>query len=188
MKITKDSKVQLLYTLYDKEGNMLDSSGEEALEYFHGNGQLIPGLEAMLEGKESGAKFKAVIEPEEAYGVYNDKLVIEVPKSQFEEGSPLEVGMKFQASTEDGQVCIVRVTKISDDAVTVDANHELAGKQLTFDIEIKDVQPATEEEIASLSAGCGCGGCGGCGGDCGGDCNGDCSEGGCGGENCNCNK
>ena len=172
MKISKDSAVKIHYVLHDAEGNELDSSaGKEPLQYFHGNGMLIPGLEAMLEGKEEGTKFKAVIEPEEAYGVYNDKMVVEVPRSQFEEGAPLEVGMKFQASTQDGQVCLVRVTKIEGDKVTVDANHELAGKQLTFDVEIVEVREATEEELSGLG-GCGCGGgCGGCGGNCGeGDC------------------
>lgn len=178
MKIKKDAMVSIAYTLYDAEGNQLDSSGDSALQYIHGNGQLIPGLEAMLEGKEPGLKFKAVIEPEEAYGAYNDKMVVEVPRNQFEEGAPLEVGMKFQASTADGQVCLVRVVKISDDTVTVDANHELAGKQLTFDIDIKDVREATEEELVGLS------GCGGCGGNCGG-CGGECS-GGCGSGDCNC--
>lgn len=174
MKITKDAAVKIHYVLHDAEGNELDSStGKEPLQYFHGNGMLIPGLEAMLEGKEAGLKFKAVIEPEEAYGVYNDKMVVEVPRNQFEEGAPLEIGMQFQASTADGQVCLVRVTKIEGDTVTVDANHELAGKQLTFDIEIVEVREATEDELASLG-GCGCG-CGGCG-------EGDCScEGGCGG-------
>lgn len=179
MKIKKDAVVSIAYTLFDSEGNQLDSSGDSALQYIHGNGQLIPGLEAMLEGKEPGLKFKAVIEPQEAYGAYNDKMVVEVPRNQFEVDSPLEIGMKFQASTEDGQVCLVRVTKISDDTVTVDANHELAGKQLTFDIDIKDVREATEEELAGLS-GCGCGGnCGGCGGGCSGDCSGDCGSGDC---------
>ncbi len=190
MKIAKNTKVSILYTLYDEAGKQIDSSGESPLEYIHGNNQLIPGLEAMLEGKEPGVKFKAVVEPKEAYGEYNEKLVVDVPKEQFDPSLPIEVGMKFQATTSDGQLCLVHVAKISDDFITVDANHELAGKQLTFDIEIKDVKEATEEEIAQLSAG-GCGGCGGCGGDCGGDgcnCGGDdCDcDGGCGDGNCKC--
>ena len=75
MKIKKDAMVSIAYTLYDAEGNQLDSSGDSALQYIHGNGQLIPGLEAMLEGKEPGLKFKAVIEPEEAYGAYTNFLL-----------------------------------------------------------------------------------------------------------------
>ena len=172
--------VTIHYTLHDSEGTLLDSSvGKEPLQYIHGNGMLIPGLEAMLEGKEPGLKFKAVVEPAEAYGEYNEKLVIDVPKSQFEEGAPIQVGMTFQATTEDGQVVLVRVSKITDDTVTVDGNHELAGKQLTFDIEILDVREATEDELSSLG-GCGCGG--GCG-----NCGGNCDNGGCGGDCGGCN-
>ena len=105
-------------------------------------------------------------------------MVVEVPRSNFEDGTPVEVGMQFQASTADGQVCLVRVIAVTDEIVTVDANHELAGKQLTFDVEILEVREATEDELNGLG---GCGGCGGCGGSCGGDCNceGGC-EGGCG--------
>lgn len=183
MKIAKDTVVKIHYTLHDAEGNQLDSSeGKDPLQYIHGKGMLISGLEAMLEGKEPGAKFKAVIEPKDAYGEYNEKMVVEVPRNQFEADTPVEVGMQFQASTEDGQVCIVRVIEVSDDKVKVDANHELAGKQLTFDVEVVDVREATEEELSGM----GCGGCGGdCGGDCsggcGGNCDGDCEcEGGCG--------
>lgn len=178
MKITKDAMVSIHYTLHDAEGNELDSSsGKSPLQYVHGNGMLIPGLEAMLEGKEPGVKFKAVIEPAEAYGEYNDRLVVEVPREQFEEGAPIEVGMQFQAGTPDGQAVIVRVIEVTDKMVKVDGNHELAGKQLTFDVEVVDVREATEEELASM------GGCGGCGGNCGGGC------GGCGGdegESCGC--
>lgn len=179
MKIEKDKMVSIHYTLHDDAGNQIDSSvGKEPLEYVHGNGMLIPGLEAMLEGKEPGLKFKAVIEPKEAYGEYNSNLVIEVPKENFDEGMPVEVGMKFQASTADGQVCLVRVIEVSEKTVKVDANHELAGKQLTFDVEIVDVRDATEEELANLGGcACGCGGgCGGCSGDCGESCG---CEGGC---------
>lgn len=178
MKITKDAMVSILYTLYDEAGTQIDTSGDTPLQYIHGNGQLIPGLEAMLEGKEAGIKFKAVIEPEEAYGAYNQNMVVEVPREQFDTEMPLELGMKFQASTQDGQVCIVRVTQIADDKITVDANHELAGKQLTFDVEVKEVREASEEELAGLNS-CGCGGCGGnCGEGCGG-CGSDCGCGGC---------
>ncbi|MBQ5998963.1 MAG: peptidylprolyl isomerase [Treponema sp.] len=179
MKIAKDTMVSIHYTLHDSEGTELDSSvGKEPLQYVHGNGMLIPGLEKMLEGKEPGLKFKAVIEPKDAYGEYNDKLVVEIPREQFETGAPIEVGMKFQASTADGQVVIVRVIEVNEKNVKVDGNHELAGKQLTFDVEIIDVREATEEELASM------GGCGGCGGHCGGGC------GSCGGEDdggCGCN-
>ena len=182
MKITKDSMVTLHYTLHDAEGTELDSSvGKEPLQYIHGNGMLIPGLEAQMEGLEAVAKLHAVVEAAQAYGEYNDKMVVEVPRSNFEDGTPVEVGMQFQASTVDGQVCLVRVIAVTDEIVTVDANHELAGKQLTFDVEILEVREATEDELNGLG---GCGGCDGCGGSWGGDCN---CEGGCEGGCGNCN-
>lgn len=177
MKIEKNSAVKIHYTLHDKDGNLLDSSvGKEPLSYIHGMGMIIKGLEEKLEGMEAGAKFNAVIDAKDAYGEYNPSLVCEVPRSQFETDMPIEIGMAFQAGTPDGQMIIVHVTKVTDETITVDGNHELAGKQLTFDIEVVEVREATEEE---LSGGCGCGGCGGCGSECGG-CGDDCGCGGCG--------
>lgn len=175
MKIEKNKYVSIHYTLTDAEGNQLDSSVEsEPLGYVHGNGMLISGLEAELEGKEPGARFRAVIEPADAYGEYNENFVAEVPRSQFEDGAPIEIGMAFQAQSADGGYVIVHVINVTDDTVTIDGNHELAGKQLTFDVEVLDVRDATEEE---LNPSCGC--CGGCGENCG---DGDCGcENGCGG-------
>lgn len=176
MKIEKDKMVAIHYTLTDKDGKVLDSSeGKTPLEYLHGNMMLISGLEAQLEGKEEGEKLHCVIEPKDAYGEFDPRLVVEVPKSQFDDGMPLEVGMAFQAQASNGGVMLVRIAKIEGDTVTVDGNHELAGQQLTFDVEVVGVRDATEDELNG-ACGCGCG----CGGDCGGDCEGGC-EGGCGG-------
>lgn len=172
MQIAKDSVVKLHYTLYDDDGLELDSSvGKTPLEYIHGKGMLISGLEAMLEGKEAGAKFKAVIEPSEAYGEFNKNLIVEIPRSQFETDMPIEIGMAFQAGTTDGSSVLVHVIGINDDIITVDGNHELAGKRLTFDVEVVSVRKASDTELSSAGSGescdCGSGGCGGCGGGCG---------------------
>lgn len=179
MAITKDKFVAIHYTLKDEKGEVLDSSvGMEPLGYIHGNGYLIPGLESQLEGKDAGEKLTAVVQPEDAYGTYDERLVTSLPRDRFQDGVPIEVGMKFQAMTPAGP-SIVRVIETSDDLIKIDANHELAGKVLTFDVEIIEVRDATEEELAQLQSG----GCGGCGGGCGGDCgSGDCGcGGGCGG-------
>ena len=176
MQIAKDSVVKLHYTLYDDDGLELDSSvGKTPLEYIHGKGMLISGLEAMLEGKEAGEKFKAVIEPSEAYGEFNKNLIVEIPRSQFETDMPIEIGMAFQAGTTDGSSVLVHVIGINDDIITVDGNHELAGKRLTFDVEVVSVRKASDTELSSAGSGescdCGSGGCGGgcsgCGGGCG---------------------
>lgn len=173
MNITKDKKVSFNYILKDSEGKVIDSSEEKApLEYIHGKGLIISGLEAALEGKKAGDKFSVVIEPKDAYGEYEPNLVAEISKSQFDEGTVVEPGMIFRASTPDGGFFTVRVTKVEGDKITVDGNHELAGKQLAFDIEVVDVKDATEEELKNAENSCNC-----CGGECDGGC--DCSEGGC---------
>lgn len=173
MIISKDKWVSINYTLTNDNGEIIDSSLErEPLGYIHGNGYLIPGLEQELEGKTVGDKFKAIIEPQNAYGIYDDKLVFELDKNQFDQSAGLEIGMQFQAMTPEGPA-IVRIIKIDGDKVTIDANHELAGKTLTFDVEVMEVREPTEEEL-NPTCGCGCGGnCGNsCGGDCGGNCGG----------------
>ena len=102
-------------------------------------------------------------------------------RDKFEFDGEIQIGMPFQVMTPSG-LSIVHVTKVEGDKITIDGNHELAGKALNFDIEVVNVRDATEEELAPTSGGCGggCGGCGGCGGgDCG-DCGSSCGSGGCG--------
>lgn len=186
-KISKNKMVKMHYTLKDVDGNILDSSlAFEPFEYLHGNGNLIPGLENALEGKSAGDKFEATVLPKDAYGEYDENMIVEVPRSQFDEDIEITVGMKFNASTAGGpmQVSVVNVT---DETVTVDGNHEFAGKTLVFTIEVVSVRQATESELTPMPRGCsscaGCGtsscGCGSgtgcCGGSCGGGCSGSCS-------------
>ena len=160
MKIENDKWVEIHYTLKDDDGNQIDSSvGSEPLGYVHGRGYLIAGLENLLAGHEPGDKFSAHIEPKDGYGEYDERLIVEINRSQFEFDGEIEIGMPFQVMTPSG-LSIVRVTKIEGDKITVNGNHELAGKPLNFDIEVVGVRDATEEELYPTS-GCG-GGCGGC--------------------------
>ncbi|MBP5519734.1 MAG: peptidylprolyl isomerase [Treponema sp.] len=176
MKIENDKWVEIHYTLKNDEGQQLDSSvGSEPLGYVHGRGYLISGLEKLLEGHEPGDKFSAHIEPKEGYGEYDERLIVELDRNKFEFDGEITVGMPFQLMTSSG-LSIVHVTKVEGDKITVDGNHELAGKSLNFDIEVVEVRDATEEELNPQ--GCG-GGCGGCGGSCGSGCGG-CGDGGCG--------
>lgn len=180
MTVTKDKVVSIHYTLTNDDGKELDSSvGSSPLEYLHGRGYLLKKLEEQIEGKNPGDKFTADLEAKDGYGVYNEDLVVDVPRSDFETNAPLEVGMQFQAATEDGNIAIVTIKKVTDTTVTVDGNHELAGVNLHFSIEIVDVRDATREELDSGMVGGGCS----CGGGCGGDCS---CDGGCGG-GCGCN-
>lgn len=148
MTISKDSAVFFNYTLTDDAGNVLDKSPEgQPLAYLHGHNNIIPGLEKQLEGKSAGDKLTAVVEPADAYGERHLEAIQTIPREQFKGVDKIEVGMQFQSQAE-GQVMSVVVTEVTDDQITVDGNHPLAGKQLTFDVEIADVRQATEEEIA----------------------------------------
>jgi FKBP-type peptidyl-prolyl cis-trans isomerase SlyD len=179
MKIEKNKMVSIDYVLTDKDGIEIDSSKKGGpLEYLHGNGNLIPGLETKLEGLEEGSSIKVVVEPKDAYGEYDDSLIIEVPRDRFDIETPIEIGMMFQAGPS-----VVRIIKIADDVVTVDANHELAGKTLCFNVDVRGVREATEEELKPSKCS---GSCGNCDGSCGGNCDGECDEeDGCSGD-CSC--
>ena len=146
--IKENSVVTMHYELKDAEGEVLDSSkGQEPLVYLHGAGNIIPGLEEALVGKTVGDNVDAVIAPEKGYGMPVDALVQTVPKEAFgEEVSNVEVGMRFQAETEQGPVPVV-VTGMDDATVTVDGNHPLAGKELHFNVSISEVRDASSEEV-----------------------------------------
>lgn len=148
MQIITNAVVSIHYTLKDKNGEVIDTSdGQEPLAYLHGRGNLIPGLEKELEGKEKGAKINVTVPPEEAYGIRDEKLVRTVSRTSFEGIEDLQKGMQFQSKTENG-IEVITVTNIEGDVVTIDGNHALADETLTFDVEITDIREATEEELA----------------------------------------
>ncbi|HEY5690995.1 MAG TPA: peptidylprolyl isomerase [Cyclobacteriaceae bacterium] len=143
MTVSKDSVVSIHYTLRDNDGNILDSSsGRDPLNYIHGRGNLIIGMEEGIEGKSNGDQFSLKIAPEKGYGLKNDQLVQKVPLKSFGD-QKVEAGMQFNA--QNGQV--VTVTEVGQDAVTVDGNHPLAGVALNFEVEVVGVRKATQEEI-----------------------------------------
>ncbi len=171
MKVTKDMVVSLAYQLRTDDGVLVDESPVSApLSYLHGHNGLITGLENALEGRSVGEKFDIKIEPIEGYGDFDDNLVQRVPKDVFMGVDELEVGMRFLADTDQGQLP-VEITAVEDDHVVVDGNHLLAGQNLNFNVEVIDIREATEEELAHGhihgehehgEGGC-CGGHGGCG-------------------------
>lgn len=148
MKIAKDNVVSLAYQVRTKDGVLVDEATVVApLEYLHGAGNLIKGLEDALEGRQAGDKFDTEIASNNAYGDYNDNLVQQVPRDVFVGVEDLEVGMRFLADTEHGPVP-VEITAIDGDQVTVDGNHMLAGQDLKFNVEVINVREATEEELS----------------------------------------
>jgi len=146
MSIQQDKVAMIEYTLTNEHGEQIDASDGNPLAYLHGHHNLIPGLEAELEGKTVGDKLKATIPAEKAYGERVDELVQTVPSSMFQGTEDLAVGMRFEAQSEQGMHS-VEVTHIDGDNVTVDGNHPLAGLELTFDVEVVGLREATAEEI-----------------------------------------
>lgn len=148
MQIAQDSVVSIHYTLTSDAGEVLDSSsGGEPLAYLQGHGNLIPGLERELQGKQSGDKLKVRIAPADAYGEHDAELIQEVPRTAFQGVTDIQVGMQFQAQSNHGPRTVT-ITKVAVDTVTVDGNHPLAGQHLNFEVEVTNVRSATEEELS----------------------------------------
>lgn len=147
MEIKENAVVGMHYHLTDDGGQVLDTSkGKEPLYFISGLGHIIPGLDKELQGKKTGDKFNAVIEPDMAYGERDDNMIQKIPKTQFEAPGEIEVGMQFEVQTEVGAL-LVNVSAVEGDEITVDGNHPLAGVRLTFDIEVTEVRDATKEEL-----------------------------------------
>lgn len=147
MQIEKNAVVAIDYTLTDTEGQVLDTSeGRGPLNYLHGAGNIIPGLERALEGKAEGEKLQVTVPPEEGYGQRDDALVQQVPKKLFAETAEPKPGMQFQAQGPQGTQ-LLTVVEVQEEQVTVDANHPLAGRELSFDVAVVNVREATPDEI-----------------------------------------
>jgi len=148
MAITRDSVVTIHYTLKDDAGAVIDSSASgEPLAYLHGHGNIVPGLERALSGRDAGDKLSVRVTPAEGYGEYDKELVQSVPRRALRGIKDVQPGMHLHAQTEAG-TRTVTVTRVHGDMVTLDANHPLAGKNLNFDIQVEDVRQATEEELS----------------------------------------
>ncbi len=148
MTIAEKKVVSIQYTVMDEEGQIIDSSeGGEPLVFLIGAQNVIVGLEEALIGKNVGDQIKTTVEPAKAYGEYNAEGVQEVPMDAFEGVETVEPGMAFTAETEQGPMNLI-VTAVEGDMVTVDGNHPLAGKALTFDVTVEAVRDATDEEMA----------------------------------------
>ena len=143
MAIAHNDVVTIHYTLKDDTDKVIDSSaGGEPLAYLHGHGNIIPGLERELAGKNVGDRLKVRVPAAEGYGEYDRALVQKVPRRALKGIADLRVGLRLQAGHQ-----AVTVTHIAGDMITLDGNHPLAGQNLTFDLEITAVRAATEEEL-----------------------------------------
>ena len=146
MEIAQDKAVAMDYTLTDGHGTLIDSSeGREPLWFLYGHGNIIPGLEAALDGRRVGESVSVVVAPGDGYGEEDEQLIQSVPRHLFPQ--QINVGMQFQAQTDDGPR-LVTVIQVTDEEVTVDGNHPLAGVTLHFDVTVREVRDATTEELA----------------------------------------
>lgn len=145
MKITNDSVVSFHFTLNVNNKKIESSFGAQPLVYLHGHHGIVPGLEEALNDKQKGDKFNITLPPEKAYGPRNETLVQKVPRKEFPDD--VQTGMQFQADTAGGPM-IITVNQVTDSEVTIDANPEMAGQTLNFEIEVMDVRAATKEELS----------------------------------------
>jgi len=149
--IAKDTIVSLDVELSDLWGNLIQRS-EEPLQYLHGGyGNMFPAAEAVLEGKQVDDRIEVRLEPEDAFGDYDESLLRVEPRNRFPE--VLEVGMRFEgAAVGDDANLIFTVTEMAEDKVVLDANHALAGMALKLSCTVVGVRPATDVEMRNGSA------------------------------------
>lgn len=148
MNITRNSVVNFHYRLYSIEGGELESSHQgDPVAYLHGHGGIMPGLEEAMEGRIVGETFTVDVPARKAYGVRKEDAQQRVPIKHLMTKGKLKKGMTVTINTSEGprDVTILKVGKFN---VDIDANHPFAGMDLRFDIELKDVREATQDEIA----------------------------------------
>lgn len=174
-KVENGKMIAIAYRVKNQETNEVvdENIDGEPLEFLMGSSQVIAGLEKGIEGMSEGEQKQIIISPEDAYGEYRVDFLQEVPIEQFE-GIELKEGMTLFGHGEDGRSVQVIVKSFNSKSVMIDYNHPLAGKTLVFDVTIKGVREAKDEDFMAMGGGCGCGShqhseggcCGGNGGGC----------------------
>lgn len=172
MKIQNNAYVAMDYKLTNDAGELLDESAKgQPLGFVWGQQQIIPGLEAALEGLAAGDTKKVDVDAANGYGETNEELIQELPRSNFPEDTDLTEGQTFQAMTPHGPMRFA-IREVKEDVVVADLNHPLSGQNLHFDVTISEVRQATEEELTPPAhshdqghCGDGSNDCGGCGHD-----------------------
>ncbi|MAP96591.1 MAG: peptidylprolyl isomerase [Ponticaulis sp.] len=135
--------VRIHYTGTLEDGTQFDSSaGRDPLQFTVGSGQVIPGFDNAVTGMSVGDKKTVTIPCDQAYGEHDPRGLQKVPRADIPEDIPLDIGNQLQVSTPQGQTLIVTVSEVTDSEVTLDANHRLAGKDLTFDLELVEIAEA----------------------------------------------
>jgi FKBP-type peptidyl-prolyl cis-trans isomerase SlyD len=147
--VKEEVVVSMAYEL-TVDGEMIDSSNDiegEAIAFIQGLGQIIPGLEKALYGMKVGESKEVKVPAKEAYGEVDNEAFIWVPRDDFPDSIPLEVGTVFEMREQDGDTLLARISELGEEQVRVDLNHPLAGKTLQFKVQIMELRAATKEEL-----------------------------------------
>jgi FKBP-type peptidyl-prolyl cis-trans isomerase 2 len=147
IQVKENNTVKVHYTGKLSDGQVFDSSeGKEPLEFTLGQGRLIPGFEKGLMDMKLNEKKTVTIAKEEAYGEVNQDLIQEVQKSELPQEITPEVGMGLVSKSSDGQEMNLQVIEVREESIVLDGNHPLAGKDLTFDLEVVEIKDTVVTE------------------------------------------
>jgi peptidylprolyl isomerase len=140
-RVKNGDTVQVHYTGTLADGTTFDSSsGRDPLEFVLGSGQTIPGFEKAVLGMKAGEKKTVTIPTSEAYGPPNPQMIIEVSRTNLPAGMTPQVGQQLRSTSTDGRTVVATIIKVTENTVTLDANHPLAGKDLTFEIALVKIK------------------------------------------------
>lgn len=140
MRIKKGSRVTFHYELRDEKGNIIDSTfGGDPVIYIQGEGEVIEGLEELMEGEEPGFEAKVSIPPEKAYGVTNEDLIVFAGPENFDDNVEIEIGATVETEDPNGDTIVFRIVEIEEDKVYLDGNHPLANQTLDYKVEVLEV-------------------------------------------------
>jgi len=136
----KGDRVRVSYTGRSEDGQVFESSaGQSPLIFTIGSGEVIRGFEDALVGMHPGERKKITVEPEDGFGMYDEELVIEVPREGLPPDLKVQVGMDFEMEDDEGNVLPAVVIEVMEDSILIDANAPLAGKRVVYDIELVDI-------------------------------------------------
>lgn len=173
-KVAKDLVISMDYEL-SVAGEVIDySEADDPIEFIQGYENIIPGLEKAIDGMKIGESKEVSVKAVDAYGEYDPEGFVEVPKSEFPEDIPMEVGLEISVTNDEGEEMAAYIEEVSLDTITLNFNHPLAGKDLFFKVKIVGLREATAEELEHGHVHfdeCDC------------DCEGDCDDAGC---DCGC--
>jgi FKBP-type peptidyl-prolyl cis-trans isomerase SlyD len=143
-----DTVVTLSYMLFDERGQLVEEvKHDNPVQYLHGSAELLPGMEAALEGCEAGDAFSLELAPEDAFGDHNEQAILEIDRHDFPAGEGVAEGDELVAELPGGGEALHRVTRVDDDVIVLDLNHPLAGQRVRFELQVLSVRPATDDEI-----------------------------------------